>query len=273
MSLSISINHLENCVIEIESQLLQAQNHNSNANMASAGSVAAYFLTNNSENRTVRNVGQLAAIGGVVLSASQRGKANAMESLALLNIGKAINIIERDCKPYIRNDINIANIKCFLDLFLRCGSCIDVLLKKTSNKLKWTGHLGKRNQELLLKINQIDIINKKLRYNVIMNFIDRQFSFNDPSVKFINAIGSIDRVKMRKEGLMIRIGIIFLSITGALLANHSDVGQFFIFSAGLLWAFNHFFPILPETKKLKVAVSNFHSELEKTMGISSITLR
>lgn len=273
MSLSISINQLESCVIEIESQLIQVDNHNSNANMASAGSIAAYFLTNDSKNKTVRTVGQVAAVGGMIFSANQRSKANSIESLALLNIGKAINLIERDCKPHIRNERNIDSIKSFLELLLRCGASIDVIFKKTSNKLKWTGHLGKKNQEVLLNVNQIDIIYKKLRYNETLNFIDRQIGVNDPSVKFISATRLIDKEKMKKEGLWIRVAIILLIITGALLTNQNNIGQYFFIAAIALWAFNHFFPIFPETKKLRIAVSNFNAELQNTIGIRSITLR
>lgn len=269
----MSINQLESCVIEIESQLIQVANHNSNANMASAGSIAAYLLTNDSKNKTVRTVGQVAAIGGMIFSANQRSKANSMESLALLNIGKAISIIERDCKPYIRNERNVDSIRNFLELLLRCGKSIDVIFKKTSNKLKWTGHLGKKNQEVLINVNQIDIINKKLRYNETLNFIDRQIRVNDPCVKFIAATSSIDKEKLKKEGLWVRIIILSLFITGAILANQNNIGQYFIITAFAIWALNHFFPFFPETKKLRAAVSDFNSELQNTIGIRSITLR
>lgn len=273
MSLSVSINQLESFVIEIESQLIRVDSHNSNANMASAGSIAAYLLTNDSKNKTVKTIGQLAAVGGMIFSANQRSKANSLESLAILNIGKAINLIESDCKPYIRNERNIDSIKSFLKLLLRFGACIDVIFKKTSNKLKWTGHLGKKNQELLLNVNQIDIINKKLRYNETLNFIDRQISVNDPGVKFISATNLIDKEKLKKEGLWIRVTIILLIITGVLLTNQNNIGPYLIIGAIALWAFNHFFPIFPETKKLRTAVSDFNSELHNTIGIRSITLR
>lgn len=273
MSLLISINQLESCVIEIESQLIQIDNHNSNANMASAGSIAAYFLTNDSKNKTVRTVGQVAAIGGMIFSANQRSKANSIESLALLNIGKAINIIERDCKPYIRIEKNVDSIRSFLEILLRYGATIDVLLKKTISKLKWKGHLGKKNQDILLNVNHIDIINKKLRHNETLNFIDRNIRINDPAVKFTMQTKAIDKEKLRKEGIWIRASVILLLITGVILQNQNSFGQYLFIAAIALWALNHFFPIFPETKKLRSAVSDFNSELQNTIGIRSITLR
>jgi len=268
-----SLNQLETCVIEIESQLIQIDNHNSNANMASAGSAAAYFLTSDSKNKMVKTIGQVAAIGGMMYSANQRSKANSLESIATLNIGKAINLLERDCKPYIRNEKNIDTIRTFLEMTLRLGASIDVILKKTINKLKWTGHLGQKNQSVLLNVYQIDIINKKLKHNNTLNFIDHNIRLIDPSVKFSNQTNSIDKEKMKKEGLWIRLIIFSLIIIGGILANQNDAGQYFIFAGLGLWAFNHFFPIFPETKKLRTAVKTFNNELGATVGIKRISLQ
>jgi len=273
LNLINSLNQLETCVIEIESQLIQIDNHNSNANMASAGSAAAYFLTNDSKNKMVKTIGQVAAIGGMMYSANQRSKANSLESIATLNIGKAINLIERDCKPYIRNEKNIDTIRTFLEMTLRLGASIDVIIKKTINKIKWTGHLGQKNQSVLLNVYQMDIINKKIKHNNTLNFIDHNIRLIDPSVKFINETNSIDKEKMKKEGLWIRLIVFSLIIIGGILANKNDVGQYFIFAGLGLWAFNHFFPIFPETKKLRTAVKTFNNELSETIGIKRISLQ
>ena len=79
----------------------------------------------------------------MIFSANQRSKANSTEYLALLNMGKSINIMERECKPFIRTEKNVDTIRNFLEILLRFGNTIDVLLKKTINKLKWKGILGK----------------------------------------------------------------------------------------------------------------------------------
>ena len=272
MNLINSINLLENCVIEIESQLIQIDSHNNNANMATAGSAAAYFLTSDSKNKMVKTIGQVAAIGGVIYSANQRNKANSIESIATLNIGKAINIMERDCKPYIRNEKNIDTIRTFLEMSLRLGASIDVFLKKTINKLRWTGHLGKKNQAILMHIYQIEIINHKLKHNNTLNFIDKNIQINDPSVKFISLINKLDTEKIKKEGLWMRIIILSLITIGALLANNNNLGQYLIFSGLGLWVINHFYPIFSETKKLKNGVDTFCSEIKETIGIKKISL-
>lgn len=273
MYLTNALNQLESCVIEIESKLIQIDNHNTNANIASAGSAAAYFLTNDSKNKMVKTIGQVAAIGGIMYSANQRSKANSLESIAILNIGKAVNIIERDCSPYIRNEKNIDTIRTFLEMTLRLGASIDVILKKTINKLKWTGHLGQKNQSVLLNVYQIDIINKKLKHNNTLNFIDQHINLTDPSVKLIRLTNSIDKEKLKKEGLWIRIIIFSLIIIGGILANQNNIGQYFIFAGMGIWAFNHFFPIFSETKKLRNAVSTFNNELGETIGIKKISLQ
>jgi len=133
--------------------------------------------------------------------------------------------------------------------------------------------LGQKNQSVLLNVYQIDIINKKLKHNNTLNFIDHNIRLIDPSLKFINQTNSIDKEKMKKEGLWIRLIIFSLIIIGGILANQNDVGQYFIFAGLGLWAFNHFFPIFPETKKLRTAVSTFNKDLGETIGIKRISLQ
>ena len=148
----------------------------------------------------------------------------------------------------LRSETNPDVIRRFLELVLRLGRQVDDLAKRYGNRLKNKSLLGIGNQQMLLQAANIDIIRNKFRLNRIFSQVDRTKVFPDLNTDFSHQVSAINVAKLEKEGLISKI------IIGA------SVGIGLIFPLVLLlglgfWGFNHFFPVFPETRKLKNALN------------------
>ena len=93
MLISNVLNRTEPILVEIELNSVQINQHNTNANMANTGAALSYLFTSNSKNSTVRTLGQVATIGGIVYGSSQKSQANSIERNNIILISQILNIV------------------------------------------------------------------------------------------------------------------------------------------------------------------------------------
>ena len=149
MMLSDVIQRIEPILTEIEMNSVQSDVHGSNARMANTAAMLSYLFTSNSKNSTVRTVGQVATVGGLLYGNSQRNQANAYQQKNAVLISQAIGMIEREGIPVIRQERNVDLIRRFLQINLNIGQHLDNLVTKFISGLTYKGHLGKSNIYLL----------------------------------------------------------------------------------------------------------------------------
>jgi hypothetical protein len=273
MIISNVLNRLEPILVEIELNSVEINNHKSNANLANTAAALSYLFTNNSKNNTVRTVGQVATIGGLVYGSSQRNQAASIEAKNIILISQILDIVERDGINNIRQEIDTNYIRKFIELNLKTGKHLDLIVLAYLSKIKSKGRLGKRNINLLMHANNIDIFSFKIRLNKIYKSLEPNKQIPPIEQEFINDTSSINIEKITKEGLYTRLIIFSLLLIGFVSAQSFNYGSWFIIGGLIFWGINHYFPFFPETKKLKLAVDAFAQKINSTCGINSINYR
>ncbi len=267
------LNRLEPILGEIELNSVQINQHKSNANIANTGAALAYLFTNNSKNSTVRTVGQIATIGGLVYGSTQRSQAASIEEKNIILISQILDIVERDGINNIRQEYNSNHIRRFIELNLKTSKHLDVIVMTYLSKIKSKGRLGKRNINLLIHANNIDVFNYKIRLNKIYKSLEPNKQIPPIDQDFINDTKSINIEKLTKEGFYSRLIIFILLLIGFISAQSYNWGIWFIIGSLMFWGINHYFPFFPETRKLKLAIDSFALKLNSTCGINSINYR
>jgi hypothetical protein len=274
MSVSAVIQRLEPILTEIEMNSIQSDVHGSNARMANTAAALSYLFTSNSKNSTVRTVGQVAIVGGLLYGNSQRNQANAYQQKNAILISQAIGMIELEGIPVIRQERNVDLIRRFLQINLTLGQHLDNLVTRFVSGLTYKGHLGKSNIHLLYHVNNIDLISYKLRLNHIYRVLDSGKQLGHIEKDFVESRQYLNIDKIAKEGLIARIIIISLVVLGFVLIQRNEQAGSYVILAGLLfWLGNHFFPFFPETRKLRTAVNVFLGNLKGTLGIRGINFK
>jgi len=268
--LAEAISGLQDLLTRIEINSLQSQQHRTNATLANTGAALTYLLTSGSKRKTVRTVGQVVALGGVLYGSSQSNHASNLDAQNNLLIDSGLSVIELQGLPQLRLESNPDAVRRFLELVPRLGVQVDVVIKSQGNRLKNKSLLGKTNQQLLLNALHIDIVNNKLRLNQIVSQIDRTKTFPDVSGTFTSQISTIVATKLRMEGIYTRIIIGVLVVLGIALANINPSGTW-IFLAGIgFWGINHFFPFFPQSRKLRNAINSLVEALQNQSTVQNL---
>jgi hypothetical protein len=273
MVISNVLNRTEPILVEIELNAVQINQHNSNANLANTGAALSYLFTSNSKNNTVKTLGQVATIGGLVYGSSQKSQANSIERNNIILISQILNIVESEGISNIRQERDTNNIRRFIELNLKTGKYLDQIVVKNTSRFKSKGRLGKKNINLLTNANNIDVFNHKLRLNKIYNQLDPTKRIETIEQEFLNNITPLSIDKIIKEGLYTRVIILLLIIIGFLTNQSFNYSSWLIIGGLLFWGINHYFPFFPETKKLKTAVDDFVNKINSTCGINGISYR
>jgi hypothetical protein len=273
MPLNIFISKIEPMIFELEQNSNQINHHRNTANIARTASVFTYLFTNNSKNSTVKTIGQVASVGGLVYGYSQNSKANTIEQNNIIILESIINNYET---TGIQNAINERNTNLkikYLELILRANRYSDILISSYISRINSKGILGSQNQALFLNLLSIDVFNQKIRILNLFKLIDRSKTIPQIESEFNQNIATIDTSKLIKEGTISRIIIITLIAIGILINTSNVVGTLLIFSGFLFWGINHYFPLFSETRKLRNAFKNLSINLQSTTGISSLTFQ
>ena len=253
-SLTSTIISLQDILGRIQSNNTQSQQYKNNAAMAGAGAAAAILLTSGSKKQSVRTIGNLAALGGVLYGNNQSNKAALLDAQNIQLISGALGIVESQGVQHVQRRSDPTNTVCqFVEVLLRLGLQVDGMLKRNAGRIKNRGILTNANQELLLNAECVDIVQNKLRLNRIITQIDRKINIKDYAAEFKQDILGIDRGLLRKQSIYTIAVIWALLISGILLGNvHQSAVA--IFLAGLvLYAVNSFFPLFSEPRKLRKA--------------------
>jgi hypothetical protein len=273
MSLSIFLSKIEPMVLDLEKNYNQINHHRNVADMAKTASILTYIFTNDSKNKTVKTIGQVASVGGLVYGYSQNSKASNIEHNNII-------ILETIISNYETTGIQIAinetdtNLKIkYLELILRANRYSDILTSSYLSKINSKGLLGTQNQTLFLNLISLDVLNQKLRLLNLFKSIDSSKKTPLIDHEFNQNISIIDTEKLRREGMVSRAIIITLIALGLLINSSTIFGTFFIIAGFLFWGFNHYFPLFSETKKLRNAVKKLSINFKMITGISSLTFQ
>lgn len=273
MTLNILLNKIEPLVIELEQNSNQINHHRNVADMAKTASILTYIFTNDFKNKTVKTIGQVASVGGLVYGYSQNSKASTIEQDNIIILETIISNYET---TGIQNAINErdTNLKIkYLELILRANRYSDNLTSSYLSKISAKGLLGVQNQTLFLNMISLDVFNQKLRILNLFKRIDSSKRIPSIDYEFNQNIATIDTAKLKKEGTISRIIIITLITIGILINTSNVIGTLLIFSGFLFWGINHYFPLFSETRKLRNAFKNLSINLQSTTGISSLTFQ
>jgi len=273
MLISNVLNRTEPILVEIELNSVQINQHNSNANMANTGAALSYLFTSNSKNNTVRTLGQVATIGGIVYGSSQKSQANSIERNNIILISQILNIVESEGINNIRQERDTNNIRRFIELNLKTGKYLDQIVVKYTSRFKSKGRLGKKNINILTNANNIDVFNHKLRLNKIYYQLDPTKQIQAIEQEFLNNVRSLNIDKIINEGLYSRVIIFSFILLGFFTIQSFNYSSWLIILGLLFWGINHYFPFFPETRKLKIGVDDFIAKITSTCGINSISYR
>jgi len=273
MSLSIFLSKIEPMVLELEKNYNQINHHRNVADMAKTASILTYIFTNDSKNKTVKTIGQVASVGGLVYGYSQNSKASTIEQDNIIILETIISNYET---TGIQNAINErdTNLKIkYLELILRANRYSDILTSSYLSKINSKGLLGTQNQTLFLNLISLDVLNQKLRLLNLFKTIDSSKKLPLIDYEFNQNISIIDTEKLRNEGIVSRVIIITLIGLGLLINSSTIFGTFFIIAGFLFWGINHYFPLFSETKKLRNAVKKLSNNFKMTIGITNLTFQ
>jgi hypothetical protein len=273
MALNILLNEIEPLVMELEQNSNQINHHRNIASFVKTASLITYLFTNNSKNSTVKTIGQVATVGGILYGYNQTSKAFTIEQNNIVILETIISNYET---TGIQNAINESdtNLKIkYLELILRANRYSDILTSSYLSKIKSKGLLGTQNQTLFLNLISLNVFNQKLRLLNLFKRIDSSKRIPNIDSEFNQNIATIDSVKLKKEGTISRIIIITLITIGILINTSNIVGTLLFFSGFLFWGINHYFPLFSETRKLRNAFKNLSNNLELTTDISNLTFQ
>lgn len=273
MSLSIFLSKIEPLVVELEKNSNQINHYRNVADLAKTASIFTYLFTNDSKNNTVKTIGQVATVGGLVYGYSQNSKASTIEQDNIIILDSIISNYETSGMSNVRYELD-TNLKIkFLELILRANRYSDILTTSYLSKINSKGLLGTQNQTLFLNVISLDVFNQKLRLLNIFKTIDSSKKIPLIDHEFKQNTAAIDTVKLKGEGTYARI-IIFSLIGFGILINSSNVlGTYFIIAGFLFWGINHYFPLFSETKKLRKAFNNLSNNFKVSSGITSLTFQ
>lgn len=273
MSLNVFLSKIEPLVIELEKNSNEVNHFRNSANMAKTASVFTYLFTNNSKNSTVKTIGQVATVGGLVYGYSQNSKASTIEQNNIIILDTIISNYEMN---EIHNAINEtdSNLKIkYLEYILRTNRYSDILTSSYLSRINSKGLLGTQNQTLFLNLISLDVFNQKLRLLKLFKSIDSSKRIPQIDYEFNQNISVIDSVKLKNEGTTARIIIIVLIATGVFINSSNPIGTFLIIASFMFWGINHYFPLFSETKKLRNAFKNLSNNFYSTSGITSLTFQ
>lgn len=256
----------------IEANTNQARQHRLNANLANAGAALAYLLTRSSKNRTVRTVGGVTALGGILYGSHQRGQAVNLDGQNIQLIDSGLSVIELEGLSRLRAEPSPDVRRRFLELVPQLGEQVDDVIKRRGNEVKNKSLIGRKNQALLLQAGGINVIRNKLRLIWIYSQIDRKKIFPNYYGVFAGQVSTVDVVKLQKEGFYAKIIIGVSIVLGILLANIPPSAVILVGGGLGFWAINHFHPFFPETKKLKDAVNKLVSGLQTEPPIQTLRI-
>jgi hypothetical protein len=273
MTLNILLSKIEPLVIELEKNSNEINHFRNVADMAKTASIFTYLFTNGSKNSTVKTVGQVATVGGLVYGYSQNSKASTIEQNNIIILE---NIICNYETTGIQNAINEkdTNLKIkYLELILKANRYSDILTSSYLSKIYSKGILGTQNQTLFLNVISLDVINQKLRLLNLFKSIDSSKRISQIEYEFNQSTAVIDSVKLKNEGTISRLIIIALIALGVFLNSSNPIGTYFIIAGFLFWGINHYFPFFSETKKLRNAFKNLSNNFKVSSGITSLTFQ
>jgi hypothetical protein len=273
MVLSIFLDKIEPMIIDIERNYNQINHHRNVAELANTASVLTYFFTNDSKNNTIKTIGQVSSLGGLIYGYSQNSKATNIEQDNIILLESIIGNFETFgiLNVQIEKDSNL-KIK-YLELLLRTNRYSDLLTDSYLSKINSKGLLGKKNQNLFLNVISLDVLNQKLRLLNIIKNIDSTKNIPMIEYEYRQNISVIDIIKLRNEGTIVRLIIIALIGLGILINYSSQIGMILIIAGFLLWGVNHYFPIFSETKKLRNAIKTLTYNFKSINGIMSLTIK
>lgn len=268
----MQIQNLTNIINQIENNNVEISSHDSNARIARTGAAAAYLLTNNSKNQTTKTLGQVAAVGGLVYGSNQKNKSNELKNKNLQSISNAINIISNNSLNLFQSEINIENKRNFLNKVLSISSYLDIYVLNYCNTIKSKNIIFSNGQNLLMSLENQEIFFLKLKLNTFLNRIDNSICKNNFINQHIQSNRSIDKNKLKNEGIIILACIITCLLIGFIISQNSQslFGAFLIVAAPIIYLIHTFFPFLEESKKLKSNSKYFTNEIAKTTSINNI---
>jgi hypothetical protein len=273
MSLSIFLSKIEPMVLDLEKNYNQINHHRNVANLAKTASIFTYLFTNDSKNTTVKTIGQVATVGGLVYGYSQNSKASTIEQNNIIILESIISNYEISGISNVRTELD-TNLKIkFLELILRANRYSDLLTSSYLSKINSKGLLGTQNQTLFLNVISLDIFNQKLRILNIFKTIDSSKRFPQLEYEYKQNIAVIDTVKLKNEGIAARTIIIALIALGILISSSNVLGTYFIIAGFLFWGINHYFPLFNETKKIRNAFKILSNNFKVTLGITNLTFQ
>ena len=273
MALSTFLSKIELLVVELEKNSNQVNHFRNVAQIANTASIFTYLFTNDSKNNTVKTIGQVATVGGLVYGYSQNSKATTIEQDNIIILESIISNYETSGISNVRIEID-TNLKIkFLEFILRANRYSDLLTTSYLSKINSKGLLGTKNQTLFLNIISLDVLNQKLRLLNLFKTIDSSKRFPQLEYEYKQNIAVIDTVKLKNEGIAARTIIIVLIALGILINSSNVLGTYFIIAGFLFWAINHYFPLFSETKKLRNTFKNLHNNFNATIGITNLTFQ
>lgn len=264
--------NLDNIINQIENNNVEISSHDSNARVARTGAAAAYLLTNNSKNQTTRTLGQVAAVGGLVYGNNQKNKSNELKNKNLQSISNAVNLISNNSLNSFQSENNIQNKRNFLSKVLSISSYLDSYVLNYCNSIRSKNIIFLNGQNLLMSLENHEIFFLKLKLNTFLNRIDSSICKNNFINQYIQSNRTIDKNKLKNEGIIISAIIIACFLIGFIILQNSQssFGTFLILAAPIIYLIHTFFPFLKESKKLKTNSKYFTSEIAKTTSITNI---
>ena len=123
-----------------------------------------------------------------------------------------------------------------------------------------------------MSLENHDIFFLKLKLNTFLNGIDSSICKNNFINQYRQSNRSIDKNKLKNEGILILAIIISCLFIGFIILQNSQssFGTFLILAAPIIYLIHTFFPFLKESKKLKSNSKYFTSEIAKTTSITNI---
>ena len=270
--LGAATSRLEDLLNRIEANSGQAQQHRSNANLANAGAALTYLLTSGSKRRIVRTAGEVVALGGVLYGSSQRNQASNLDAQNNTLIDSGLSVIELDGVSRLRSESNPDMKRRFLELVLRLGGRVDGVIQQQGDRMKNMSLLGRNNQQLAMNALNVDIIRNNFRLNRVYSQLDPTKVFPDYGSEFSRKVSAVDVPKLQKEGLYSKLIIGACVVLGILLASATPYAAILAFIGVGFWGLNHFFPVFPETRKLKAALCGLVSGLQNQPPVHSLSV-
>ena len=271
MNVYTAVSYLKSNLTELGCQLDDINQTNNNANLANTAGVVTYLLTSDSKNQTVRTIGGISSIVAILYGSSERRKSNQIKKMFKQNILDLVEYISNFNCQIFHSESDLGIKREFLSCILSISQYLDILVSDDILIVRKKGHLGKKNIEILMNLTRVNVFKAKNNLEMVIYQLDKSVHFFDGAAVFESAIPQLSLSEIIMEGMIIRLIVLGLMLTGAIVISVDNMtSSIFMISGILFWVTNHFFPVFSNTRHLKKLVNGFLKSLELTLGRTSL---